>query len=61
MKKDVYNETKVKIAKEAKRRRKRAWVMRQAGMTLQEIGDTFGVTRQAADYMVRKHEREENK
>lgn len=58
MKKDEYMDTKALIAKEAMRRRKRAWVMRQSGMTLQEIGDAFGVTKQAADYMIRKHDRE---
>ena len=61
MKISEYEKTRKRMADGAKRRRKQAYAMRKAGMTLQEIGDAFGVTRQAASAMIQKYEREEKK
>lgn len=50
-----YEKNRRKMAEGAKRRRRQAAAMRKAGMTFQEIGAAFGVSRQAAQQMVAKH------
>lgn len=44
----------IQVIREAKRRRARALAMRNAGKTLQEVGDALGVTRQRAKALVDK-------
>jgi DNA-directed RNA polymerase sigma subunit (sigma70/sigma32) len=48
----------VAVIREAQARRKRALRMRKKKMTLQQIGDEFGVTRQRACEIVKRAEQE---
>ncbi len=48
----------IRAIKDAKRRRRRALAMKDAGKTFQEIGNRLGVTRQRAKFLIDKARKE---